>query len=139
MAITLVGLNSTFAQTWIQASELTNLLWTSVASSANGSNLVAASTTGIFISSDSGMTWVSNNLAAQAVASSADGTKLTAVQNYGGIYVSTNSGVTWQPTTAPNSQWDSVASSADGTKLAAACFYIYTSSNSGATKYEQLH
>jgi hypothetical protein len=26
MAITLVGLNSTFAQTWIQASELTNLL-----------------------------------------------------------------------------------------------------------------
>jgi hypothetical protein len=125
--------NSALAQTWIQTSAPTNLYWTSVVCSANGSNLVAASQSGIFTSSDSGMTWVSNNLAAAAVASSADGTKLIAAQNYGGIYVSTNSGITWQQTSAPNSEWGSIASSADGTKLAAVNYYIYTSTNSGAT------
>ena len=58
----------------------------------------------------------------------------------GGIYISTNSGLTWTQTSAPNLNWWSVASSTDGTKLVAAAGNdldgnggIYTSTNSGFT------
>jgi len=75
-----------------------------------------------------------------AVASSANGTKLVAAANRGGIWVSTNSGATWTQTSAPRTFWVSIASSADGCKLAAAVGRIpttsgpfYTSTNSGAT------
>jgi hypothetical protein len=74
------------------------------------------------------------------VASSADGTKLVAV-NWGAsldghIYTSTDSGVTWSANNnAPSAVWSSVASSADGTKLVAAAngVGIYTSTDSGVT------
>jgi hypothetical protein len=58
----------------------------------------------------------------KSVALSADGSKLVAVagnNSPGPIYYSTNSGLTWTPTTAPTNFWTSVASSADGSKLAA--------------------
>jgi hypothetical protein len=61
--------------------------------------------------------------------------KLVATVNGGGIYTSTNSGITWtQQTNAPNMGWNGVASSTDGSKLAAITFPggIYTSTNSGA-------
>jgi hypothetical protein len=54
---------------------------------------------------------------------------LVAVQNYGHIYTSTDSGITWsQQTVAGNRGWRSVASSSDGTKLAVAADigYIYS-------------
>jgi hypothetical protein len=64
--------------------------WIAVASSADGTKLVAVSQkTGIYSSTDSGQTWISNNappLIWQAVASSADGTKLFAVVHNGGIW-----------------------------------------------------
>ena len=75
-----------------------------------------------------------------AIASSADGTKLVAAIYGGGIYVSTNSGATWKLTPAPSdpasfdSAWESVASSADGSKLVAVALYdnpIYLSTNGG--------
>jgi photosystem II stability/assembly factor-like uncharacterized protein len=70
-----------------------------------------------------------------SIAASADGTKLVAVVYGGGIYTSTNSGSTWQPTVAPSGfPWQSVASADDGTKLVAVGFYdypIYLSTNSG--------
>ncbi len=98
----------------------------------------------IYTSSDSGATW-SEQIAAGAywwgsVASSADGTKLSAVVNGGYIYTSTDSGATWTEQTAAGSRsWRSIASSADGTKLTVAVYdgYIYTSSDSGATWSEQ--
>jgi hypothetical protein len=71
------------------------------------------------------------------VASSADGSKLVALAYRDGIYVSTNSGLTWTETTAPtNNYWETVASSADGTTLVAASVGIstcgiYVSTNSG--------
>lgn len=69
------------------------------------------------------------------VASSADGTKLAAAVNGGGIYVSTNSGLTWTETESAAS-WISLACSADGTQLFAApakdYLPIYRSTNSGA-------
>ena len=71
-----------------------------------------------------------------AIASSADGTKLVAGIDNGGIYTSTDSGSTWTLTSAvTTNMWTSVASSADGTILAATDLEtgIYVSTNSGAT------
>jgi hypothetical protein len=77
----------------------------------------------------------------QAIAASADGTKLVAL--VGGvpyakvIYTSMDSGATWTSNAVPAVEWWSVASSADGSKLIAAASYggsgIYTSTNSGTT------
>jgi photosystem II stability/assembly factor-like uncharacterized protein len=71
-----------------------------------------------------------------ALASSADGAKLIAAQ-YGGIFISTNSGSTWgQVTNLTDGNWLSVASSADGTKLVANtgnANKVYRSTDSGAT------
>ncbi len=73
----------------------------------------------------------------QAIASSADGTRLAALDDSAGyIWVSTNSGLTWTITSAPSQNWQSIASSADGTWLAASGNndgYIWTSTNSGLT------
>ena len=107
-----------------------SLPWTSVASSADGTNLVAseASTLGrIWTSSDAGATWTARGTTGswKAVASSADGTKLAAASDsgssYGGghIYTSSDSGVTWTVSNTNFLPWTSLASSADGTKLVA--------------------
>jgi hypothetical protein len=128
----------------------------SIASSADGTKLVAAdygaynaSGGPIFTSTNSGITWRSNEvqrLSWQWVATSADGTKLAAVAPTGAtynyrhlVYVSTNSGTTWTlSSNAPSTFW--IASSADGTKLAATSLdtvnnsrSVYTSTNSGET------
>ena len=120
-----------------------NRNWTSVASSADGSKLVAVVQNGqIYTSTDSGVTWTARaNFAIfgtwQSVASSADGSKLVAVVSGGQIYTSTDSGVTWI-TRDGNRTWQSVASAADGSKLVAVVGgvgggQIYTSTDSGVT------
>lgn len=78
------------AQTWTQTSApATN--WISVASSADGVNLVAAV-----------------------------GGLPGAYNVYGSVYTSTNSGATWlEQTNAPTMNWQTVASSADGSRLLA--------------------
>ncbi|MGD0349624.1 MAG: hypothetical protein ABSB84_04825 [Verrucomicrobiota bacterium] len=81
-------------------------------------------------------TWTQSNAPTNdwaSIASSADGSKLAAVVDGGGIYTSTNSGVDWTLTSATNQYWSSIASSADGNKLVAASSSIYTSTNAGAT------
>jgi hypothetical protein len=134
------GANSAFAQTWTQTSA-PNYQWTSIASSADGSKLVVAGQPyWIYTSTNSGATWISNNISVSnnipnnlydwnAVASSADGTKLVAVGGYSVIhngqpdihaviFTSTNGGGIWTSnSSAPNQAWTSVASSADGNKL----------------------
>jgi hypothetical protein len=64
--------------------------WRSVASSADGSDLVAVADSGpIYSSTDSGATWVSNNASSRvwlSVASSSDGSKRFAAAYGGGIY-----------------------------------------------------
>src|SRR3974390_1811080 len=79
------------------------------------------------------------------VASSADGTKLTAgvCGQYGNppsglIYVSTNAGMTWMPTSSPDTNWSSIACSADGKTLLATSVNfptdpLHISTNSGST------
>src|SRR5260370_12980395 len=71
----------------------------------------------------------------QAVACSADGTKLIAAVSGGLIYTSTNSGNSWTPGAAPVTNWASVASSADGDILVAAGGQgpIYISTNAGSS------
>ncbi len=114
--------------------------WQSVASSADGSKLVAAVHAGqIFLSTDSGVSWVprESNRGWKSVASSADGSKLVAVEYGGMIYTSSDSGMSWLPR-ASIRFWRSVASSADGTKLVAVGGpaggdQIYTSTDSGVS------
>ena len=114
--------------------------WISVASSADGTKLVAAVAGGyIFTSADSGGTWMQRatqqgQLRWASVASSADGTRLVATVLGGYIYTSADGGASWT-LTGTSQDWASVASSADGTKLAAAepSGYIYTSIDSGVS------
>jgi hypothetical protein len=112
-----------------------NTCWYSVASSSDGTKLVAVVYDGgIYTSTDSGASWTQTSAPSPSpgwlfVASSSDGIKLVAVVDGGGIYASTNSGTTWALTSAPTNQsWLSVASSFDGIKLVAVdyCGGIYT-------------
>jgi hypothetical protein len=111
--------------------------WQSVASSSDGSKLIAAVTNGpLYLSADSGVSWTVREVARNwtGVASSADGTKLVAVEDNGQIHTSTDTGATWSAHDIGR-RWVSVASSADGSMLVAAVSggQIYTSIDSGAT------
>ena len=133
--------------------DVPNENWDSVASSADGSVLVAvanevndASPAGlIIVSTNSGATWsiatgAPTNGWWETVACSADGSKMIAAGGGGGryifpIYTSPDTGMTWVSNNAPVINWQSVASSADGARLVAAAELnqvIYTSTNSGA-------
>jgi photosystem II stability/assembly factor-like uncharacterized protein len=123
--------------TWTLTSAPSNY-WVSVASSADGSRLIASaqlnytydnsnpfivlSPDGIWTSTNSGATWISNNVPHvqnwSSVASSADGKGLIAATQ-SAIYTSTNSGAVWISNDAPVMTWYYVASSADGNKLVA--------------------
>ncbi len=140
--------------TWTQTAAPSNW-WTSVAASADGTkDFAAGDGTTIYLSTNSGISWFqsgpTDNWA--CLASSADGSKVVAAAtlpiqlqpgeatsspNYDGsgrIYVSTDAGVTWIPTSAPSNFWASVACSADGTRLfAVAGGKFYASSDSGLT------
>ncbi|MFA6094858.1 MAG: tail fiber domain-containing protein [Candidatus Paceibacterota bacterium] len=140
-------------QSWTQRFSLTasGYYWYSIASSADGTKLVAISAYSgmgggkVFTSTDSGVTWTQrtglDTTDPQDVASSADGNKL-AIATVGSddafdyIYTSVDSGATWtQQTAAGNRTWRSIASSADGAKLVAVTYgsYIFTSTDSGVT------
>lgn len=140
----LIAIETAFAQTWTQTSA-TNVEWSSIASSADGTRLAAVASAngsgtgpgGIYTSTNSGITWIqSTNGDWLGIASSADGVKLVAVAN-GSIMTSTNSGLTWTNVNAPSVWWRSVASSADGSKLLATTYLqggdIYVSTNSGTS------
>jgi photosystem II stability/assembly factor-like uncharacterized protein len=121
------------------------LSWSCVASSADGTKLVAAVRGGqIYLSSNSGASWAAapsglNGLLWSSVASSADGTKLVAVENNGSIYTSANSGTSWTHNVTSAISWAGVASSADGNRLVAITSggQIYISTDSGVTWFAQ--
>jgi hypothetical protein len=141
------NLPDSIGQSWTARGITAN--WSAVASSADGTKLVATVKGGqIYTSTDSGVTWTpqANSTNWSSVASSADGTYLVAgvgnnVSLVGYIYTSGNSGIgSWTPHDNAR-QWVSVASSADGAKLVAAVYStigsgnpgIYTSTSSGAS------
>ncbi len=116
-----------------------NRNWSAVASSADGSKLVATVYDGeIYTSTNAGVTWTARGITRSwtSVASSQNGAKLAAVVMGGAIYVSANSGVSWTERGFP-AQWTSIASSADGTKLVATGWNtrLYTSTDSGVFWY----
>ncbi len=91
----------------------------------------------VFLTSVSG--WVQRNAPGSwaAITSSADGSKLAAVDNDDGyIWTSGDSGTTWTPhTSTGGNTWSGITSSSDGTKLAVVVSggYVYTSTDSGIT------
>lgn len=129
--------------------------WTALASSADGTKLIAADSfcdKRLFTSADGGIAWTERRVPDPppdplgnpaivcwtSVASSADGTKLVAVDNaWLTIYTSADSGATWVLRTfgAAGDNWQRVASSSDGTKLVATGSIggVYRSTDSGAT------
>jgi hypothetical protein len=135
----IVTFNSAFAQIWVQTSATSNE-WYSVASSADGTKLVAVVNPGsIYTSADSGATWtltVAPSNAWTSVASSADGESLLAGGG-GLVYTSVDSGATWKSNSVPwiNANRIFVASSTAGSNLVAAVFNtgIFTSTNAGVT------
>ncbi|MCX6444880.1 MAG: hypothetical protein NTY85_05055 [Actinobacteria bacterium] len=132
--------------TWTPATAVGKKNWQSIASSSDGTKLVAVVYGGdVYTSTDSGATWVNRSLGNKnwwAVTSSSDGTKLVGVVNPGQIYTSTNSGVSWTlQSGSVSGAWRTINSNSDGTKLAAAVFsgYIYTSTDSGVTWVEKTN
>jgi photosystem II stability/assembly factor-like uncharacterized protein len=145
------AIESVSAQTWTQTSAPTNEDWLVVASSADGSRLAAlAARNQIWISTNSGTSWISNTMSLRSdggwysgevppyfLASSADGLELVAGVRPNPYYVppliagSTNFGG-WT-LLALNSA--SVASSVDGTELVEAGYpgTVGISTNSGLT------
>jgi hypothetical protein len=150
------GFSTNSGATWTTDSEpqvdSENGDWDCIASSANGNTLVAMNAGSVWTSTNSGISWISNNVPSvnwwTAVALSADGNKAVAVDGGppygqripGGICTSTDSGMTWSETLAPSNSWSRVASSADGTILVAGVEVgnlptvpVYVSTNCGAT------
>jgi len=145
--------------TWIASASAPITNWLCVASSADGTRLVAgaAGSTGgqLYTSVNSGATWASCPGAPstnwQAVASSANGSNLVAVVFEGLIYTSADAGATWQARFPASDNWgiydlwSSVASSADGTKLVAVAGgqvnerTIWTSTDSGVSWTERRY
>jgi hypothetical protein len=115
--------------------------WRAVASSADGTKLVAVENNWIrgggriYTSTDSGQTWVARAFLAgwSEVASSADGSRLIAAGD-GQLYISGDSGETWIAR-EQNRIWEALAMSADGSKIIAAAYNdrLYTSSDYGLT------
>jgi hypothetical protein len=143
------NLAATAGLNWVAQSGSGQQTWSGLASSADGTKLVATvggvgKTGYIYTSANSGLTW--NQVASvqywSAVASSADGTKLVATAGTPGnggvsgqIYVSANSGSTWTQVLNSGAQWVACASSADGSHLITVSYngYIGLSANSGAS------
>jgi hypothetical protein len=108
--------------------------WTCAAESADGGKLLlgaggANSGNPIYISPDSGATWVQTSAPAKnwvSIARSLDGERLVAAakpDDYSGltgaIYSSVDSGLNWVSNNVSSTNWSCVTSSADGCKLAA--------------------
>lgn len=137
IAMLLWGALNAPAQTWTPTTAPTND-WYSIASSADGTKLVAAVNPGsIYTSADSGATWSPVNAPSNAwssVACSADGNLLIAA-GAGLVYTSVDSGATWNSNAVPwtNASPIRVASSADGSNLVAAVggTGLFSSTNAG--------
>ena len=120
--------------TWV-SDNIPELNWGCLACSSDGSKIVAAGfhPGTICTSTNSGYSWTltcTNHVIWNGLASSADGktfiavgteyvdTSANSVADIGGaIYISTNSGISWTKSLAPDGEWGCVSASADGTKF----------------------
>ena len=131
-------------KTWTSI-QTPNAFWSCLAASWDGSLWFAGTDEGaICTSAGSGFDWLPSESPTglwNAIASSADGSKLVAATEFGGpLYVSADSGATWNDNGSPvGPSWTSVATSSDGVILVACASQddvgnggnIYISTNSG--------
>ena len=111
---------------WRELSTSPVAYWSGVASSADGSQVIAVQRSsaggGLYRSTDGGNTWTPNAALGSrnwsGVVMSADGSTVAATACGGNIYVSQNDGVTWAPQ-ATTQNWEQIAMSDDGTVVAA--------------------
>jgi photosystem II stability/assembly factor-like uncharacterized protein len=128
-----------FAQSWTSTNLSNN--WTSVAISAGGRQIAAASYLGgIYTSTNGGTNWTDAGVlepGRAVLAAAANGSNLVAAFFDGNIYTSPNWGANsnWVQSGAPLNYWNCLAASADGSKIVAGTSpgLIYGSGDSGAT------
>jgi hypothetical protein len=132
-----IFLSTSSGQTWVSSGASTANPYSAIASSADGTRLVATTAgNGIFTSTNSGSTWVNNSIPANenwtGVASSSSGANLVAVANSAGIY--TNSGTSWGYAFGNGGTWTCVAYAGGSEFIACASGAgIYVSMNNGDT------
>lgn len=121
--------------------------WISIASDFTGTRAIAVSNTsspnsGIYISTNSGVTWVKKPISDgiskfSRIEASSDGTKIVAVNSNGQIWISSNSGSTWSvaPNIPSTYYVNCLAMSSDGTRIfmGGANDSIWRSSNGGTS------
>ncbi len=112
--------------------------WNSIASSSDGTTLAIAGEEGIYLSTNSGATWVTGHSADnfESIASSSDGSKFAAVPVGPGSPIVTNaSDIFYWDFSSPDEDWKSITCSSNAIILAAAVRdgEIYVSTNSGIT------
>lgn len=140
------GIPNTFtSMTWQEKTTSGARAWRSVATSGDGSKIIAGSsnTQTLQVSYDSGATWTPKTIASfasdfLALTISEDGSKQYTAPFYDYIYQSVDNGASWKTLTNSGTHpWRSIASSSDGTKLVAVASYpsgyIYTSTDSGTS------
>jgi len=104
-----------FGATWA-ATNLPAESWNSVCISSDGQWVGAISLTNSYISSNSGVTWQTNQIGGMNIVCSADGTHWLIVGAQ--IFTSTNSGITWQTNLDTAPLWSAASMSADGSEVA---------------------
>lgn len=126
-----------------QRTSAPEIVWSGVASSADGNFLVATTWHGgIYYSRNAGNSWLKSSAPDDAawtgVSMSADGTKLAACQNGGPVYLS-NNGVTWSRTSMPYGQdrrFEDIAMSANGSQIVTVFYnsdgFIWLSDSGGS-------
>lgn len=136
--------------TWT-TNNLPDSTWSAVAICSNGTVMAAVDTGGfVYVSTNGAASWFSNSLAGglagASIACSADGSRLVVSSSGNGspvtfsasgysIFLSTNSGGTWQTTATPAVQWRQVTCSANGNRINAVSHdgCVFTSPDGGQT------
>jgi len=127
--------------TWTERTSSGSTYWRSIASSSDGTKLVAVTPSGyIWTSTNSGATWSTQSNSSgqddwQSIASNSTGQYLVAGVQNGYIWTSSNYGAAWFQR-AISANWRNIASSSSGEYLAAvdgAGDYIWTSDDYGIT------
>jgi hypothetical protein len=106
--------------TWGKAAGIPAYYWKYLTFSADGSKLIVLSPDSLqgtlpgpmYMSTDSGATWTSNNVSSQpwlTVASSANGERLVATASMGAVFTSNDGGSTWISNNVPNSYFGYLA------------------------------
>jgi hypothetical protein len=137
----LTGLGST----WV--SRTSSARWSSIASSADGSRLIAGTITAghIFYSRNGGVTWTNNTSAVDpikawaALGSSADGMRLLAAAAANVLYLSKDGGDSWNSVGPTARNWKAVTVAGDGTNMLAAvsASTLWVSNDGGDTWKEK--